>query len=120
MHAPHQGGQAVRSLFETELVIFKRGDKEEALPLVAGSASLKGKILFVTLTNTHASSAVEARVNLLGGAAAKGVTARILSGEIHAHNTFDQPEALIPQPFELRVFGRFFSISLPPASGVGA
>jgi alpha-N-arabinofuranosidase len=120
MYAPHQEGQAVRSLFETDMVTFKRGDKEDALPLVAGSASLKGKVLFVTLTNTHASSAVEARVNLLGGAAAKGVTARILSGEIHAHNTFDQPEALVPQPFTLGVSGSSFTISLPAASVVAA
>jgi alpha-N-arabinofuranosidase len=120
MYAPHQGGQAVRALFETDVVTFKRGDKEEALPLVAGSASLKGKTLFVTLTNSHASSTAEVQVNLLGGAAAKQVSARILSGEIHAHNTFDQPEALVPQPFPLDVSGSAFAISLPPASIVAA
>jgi alpha-N-arabinofuranosidase len=87
---------------------------------VAGSASIKGKTLFITLTNTHAASPVEVNVHLLGSAAAQKVSARVLCGEIHTHNTFDQPEALILQPLALAVSGSTFTIPLPPASAVAA
>lgn len=116
MYAPHQGGRAVRTMLETEPVTFKRGDKEESMPLLAGSASLKGKTLFITLTNAHAASLVEVKVSLLGGVVAQRVAARLLTGEIHAHNTFDRPEALIPQSLPLPASGSSFTLPLPPAS----
>ncbi|MFZ6026661.1 MAG: alpha-N-arabinofuranosidase [Chloroflexota bacterium] len=116
MYAPHQGGQAVRTLIETDTVSFKRGDKDETLPLVAGSASRKEKTLFVTLTNSHADQAQEATLNLLGGVTVQAVRASALSGEIHAHNTFEKPEALTPQPFAIDATGNSFSVTLPAAS----
>jgi alpha-N-arabinofuranosidase len=118
MYAPHQGGQAVRTLVETESVSFKRGEKDETLALVAGSASLKEKTLFVTLTNSHATQAQEITLNLLGGAAAQNVSASVLTGEIHAHNTFDKPEALTPQPMVVKATGSSFTVALPAASVV--
>ena len=121
MYAPHQGGQAVRSIVETDSVSFKRGDKEGALPLIAGSASLKDKALFITLTNAHASEEIEVMVNLLGSVSVKGCTANVLaarsaSSAIHAHNTFEQPEALIPHPFVIYPTGSAFTVKMPPAS----
>jgi alpha-N-arabinofuranosidase len=118
MYAPHQGGQAVRTLVETESVSFKRGEKDETLPLVAGSASVKGKTLFVTLTNSHASQSQEITLSLLGGAAAQNVSASVLAGEIHAHNTFEKPEALTPQPMSIQTTGSSFTLPLPAASVV--
>ena len=67
MYAPHQGGQAVRLLVDTESVTLQQGEKQGSLPVIAGSASLKGRPAFVTLTNAHATEAVEVAVNLLGG-----------------------------------------------------
>ena len=120
MYAPHQGGKAVRAVVESETVTFKRGEKEENLPILAGSASLKEKTLFVTLTNIHAKEACEVTVNLLGGASAQAGQARILSGEIHAHNTFEKPEALTPQSGALQAVGSSFKVNLPPASVMAA
>ena len=83
---------------------------------VAGSASLKGNQLFVTLTNAHATEAVEVGVHLLGGATAARCRARILTGEIHSHNTFEQPEAIQPGPFDVAPRGSRFTVTLPAAS----
>jgi len=121
MYAPHQGGQALRTLVETEEASFKRGEKEESLPLVAGSASRKDKTLCVTLTNAHAAQAQEVSLNLLGGSATQVLSASVLAGEIHAHNTFDQPEVLTPQPFKIQSLaasGSQLTIPMPPASVV--
>ena len=120
MYAPHQGGMAVRSLVETETVTYKRGDLEETLPVVAGSVSLRDKTLFLTLTNSHADQANKIRIDLLGGAKAVDSSGRILSGEIHTHNTFDQPETIQPCPFVLKASGSSFELEIPPAAVVAA
>jgi alpha-N-arabinofuranosidase len=115
MYAPHQGADSVRILVETGTVCYKKGDKEDSLQVVAGSASLKGKTLFVTMTNSHANQAEEVTINLLGSAKAVSASARVLTGEIHAHNTFDVPETLIPQAFVMAAKGSSFTFNLPPA-----
>lgn len=115
MYAPHQGGQAVRAIFETDKVTYQRAGKDETIPLVSGSASLKDKILFVTLTNAHATSTEEVKINLLGGAIVQATAARLLTGDIHAHNTFEWPEAVVPQPMALDASGNKFTVQLPPA-----
>jgi alpha-N-arabinofuranosidase len=84
--------------------------------MVSGSASLKGQILFLTLTNVNATDAVDVTVELLGGAAAQSGTARVLTGEIHAHNTFDAPETVALQPFAIDASGSTFTVTLPPAA----
>ncbi len=120
MYAPHQAGAAVRTRFETERISYQKGSQDGSIPAIAGSASIKGKTLFVTLTNSHANQEVEVRVSLLGGAKAAGEIARVLGGEIHAHNTFEQPEALQPAPFRMGASGEAFTTVLPPASIVAA
>src|SRR5690606_32278063 len=72
MHAPHQGATALRARIETSDIRFKKSNilqtswqsalqedetMEGCIPLVAGSASLKGKELFLTMTNSHAREA---------------------------------------------------------------
>ena len=121
MYAPHQGGAALRARrIETEQISYQKGSQAGSLPAVAGSASIKGKTLFLTLTNSHAGQEAEVRVSLLGGAKAAGETARMLCGEIHAHNTFEQPETLRPATFSFGASGEAFTTVLPPASVVAA
>ena len=72
MYAPHQGATALRTRIETPDINFKKSNilqtswqsalqkdetMEGSIPLVAGSASLKGKELFLTITNSHAREA---------------------------------------------------------------
>jgi alpha-N-arabinofuranosidase len=120
MYAPHQGGMSVRTLVDTDTVAFGAGAPDNRLPVVAGSASLKGKTLFVTLTNSHAEKEVEVSVELLGGMLADGCTAQVLSGDIHAHNTFDRPDVVETQPFAILASGAVANAVLPPASVVAA
>ena len=116
MYAPHQGGTSVRSLVETEPITFATGEGEGSLPAVAASASLKGKTLFVTLTNAHAAAEISADLRLIGGATASHGEARVLSGEIHACNTFADPNAVKPVSYRLEASGTSFTVALPPAS----
>jgi len=70
------------------------------------------------LTNSHAGQEIELLIELLDGASADGCVARILSGDIHAHNTFDRPNAVAPRSFAIDASGPAFRIVLPPASVV--
>jgi alpha-N-arabinofuranosidase len=126
MYALHQGGQAVRMTLSSDGTSAKVPDmrdmsspritsRELALPYVAGSASVKGKTLFLTLTNCHATESCDAQVQLLADVA-NGATARVLSGGIHAHNTYDKPEAIQPQAHEVKANGASVTVPLPPAS----
>ena len=116
MYAPHQGGQSLHTRLETDMVTFDRGGKPESIPCVAGSVSLKDDRLFLTLTNAHAVESAVLSLHLLGGATVQSASASILTGEIHAYNTFEQPESLVPTAYPLEAHGSVFSIHLPPAS----
>lgn len=116
LYARHQGGTAVRTHIETDEISYARGEKTGWLPVVAGSASIKGQTLFVTLTNSHASQAVETEIEVFGGAQISSVQAQVLTGEIHAHNTFAQPEALKPQASAIAPAKKLIHAGLPPAS----
>jgi alpha-N-arabinofuranosidase len=118
MYAPHQGGTSVRSLVEVESLTFATGEGEGSIPALAASASLRGKTLFVTLTNSHATAEVPADIRLIGGATAGCGKARVLSGEIHAHNTFADPAAVKPRDYPVDATGTSFAVRLPPASVV--
>ncbi len=131
MYATHQGAQSLRMRLETSEITFQKRHllkpiwqealqkwegTEGHLPVVAGSASLKGEALFVTLTNSHASEAAEVAVDLLGGAKICEAEGRVLSGEIHAHNTFAAPTQITPQPFKVDGKGTQIHLVLPAAS----
>jgi alpha-N-arabinofuranosidase len=133
MYAPHQGAQALRVRLETPELTFQKRHlikpswqeapqkwegQEGRLPVVAGSASIKEKTLFVTLTNSQAAEPCEICLDLLGGATATLRHAQVLAGEIHAYNTFDTPEAVRPAALDVAVRGSQVRLTLPPASVV--
>ena len=131
MYAPHQGGTSLRTRIETTTITFAKrfppnaiwqeaaqpGEKMEGkLAAVACSASLQEMTLFLTLTNSHAAEAAEATVDVLGGAQVGAASGRVLSGEIHACNTFDAPEQVTPQLLPVSASGAAIRVVLPPAA----
>jgi len=123
MYAPHQGATALRARLETPEISFnkenilQKGETADGhIPTVAGSASLKGQTLFLTLTNSHAREAAEVTVEIAGGARVDQASGQILTGEIHAHNTFDAPRQVTPQAFDVGFEFSELKLTLPPAS----
>ena len=130
MYAPHQGADALRVRVETPEITFQKRNllqpvsqeamlklegTEGRLPVVAGSASIKEHTLFLTLTNSHASEPVTVSVDLLGGAKVCQASGRSLSGEIHAHNTFDAPMNIQPEGLEIEIRNNQVCATLPAA-----
>ncbi len=129
MYATHQGGQAVRAEFSAPAVSFKaqidqRGPwgentspKASSLWGLNGSASVKGKVLTLTLTNPHLTDALDSEIVLRGGATATSVEATVLTAdEIHAHNTFEQPNTVEAKSATATANGKVVKFTAPPSS----
>lgn len=97
LYKAHKGGTSVRALFHSESIDCNVGGKEQKLPVLSGSASVKDKILTLTVVNTSAEETVYADLQILGVESVSEVSCSWLSypeGDIRAHNTFENPEVV--------------------------
>jgi alpha-L-arabinofuranosidase len=117
-YAAHVGGQSVRTVFSAPRIGYQRVNAAGSFWGLGGSATVKDRVLTLTVVNPHASEARDAEVAIRG--AAPATTARavtIAATDIHAHNTFAEPhavqarEASVSPPRDGLVAYRF-----PPAS----
>jgi alpha-L-arabinofuranosidase len=113
LYKPHQDGKAVRLLCDSAELDCTVNDKPRKLPQIAGSASVKEGVLTITLTNSHATEALEIGLNLHGGNLPETAeTATLTHTSIHEHNTYDAPEAVVPSYGTAKTKG----LTLPPSS----
>jgi alpha-N-arabinofuranosidase len=116
MYRPHHGGRAVRVDVQAPEVTFRAGGQERKLFRVAGAASVKEKELTLTLVHTHLKEPAEIMVRLRGGAA-DSVRQTVLTHEkLNAHNTFEEPTAVVPKTAAVAGPGAEVRCTLPPAS----
>src|SRR5262249_29868899 len=88
MYAAHQGAQAVRTAFSAPTATFTRDGKPQALWGLAGSASLRDKLLTVTVVNPHATEPRECAVSVRGVAVRDARAIVLASSDLRAHNSF--------------------------------
>ncbi len=114
MQMPHMQGQSIRTEFFADPISYVRNSLPSTVVALAGAASLKGKTLTLTVTNSHISEANEATIDLKGATVMSG-TARILAGDIRAHNSFENPNAVVPkdEKFEVK---KTLTFKFPPSS----
>jgi alpha-L-arabinofuranosidase len=116
MYATHQGARAVRAEFLCPSISYDRDGKPATFWGLQGSASLRGKELAITVVNPDVAQAREAEVTLLGGEAVSGRATVLSNADIHAHNTFDVPDAVRPRSEEWTATGRNVRYTFAPAS----
>ena len=117
MYRPHQGGKSLRMTVEAEPIAFKMQGPGGSIFRVAGSASVKGKMLTVTLVHAHASEPIELDLALQGGEAGKVSRTVLTADALNAHNTFDQPAVVTPKvQDEPKLSGKVLRLTLPAAS----
>ena len=103
MYQAHQGGQAVRLAALAPPIAFQQGETTAAMWGLAGSASLHGRRLVLTLVNPHVKEAQPAEI-VVRGASVRSCKVRTLSSpDIHAFNSFDNPHAVMPEDETLTV-----------------
>ncbi len=115
MYTAHHHGQSLRAIFEVPS-LGAAATKGNLLPALAGSASLRENNLVLTVVNPHAADSRESEIRLRGAAIQTGDARVLAAGDIHAHNTFDQPLAVAPRSLPVEVKGSAFTHVFPPAS----
>ncbi|PYR92601.1 MAG: alpha-L-arabinofuranosidase [Acidobacteria bacterium] len=94
-YAAHAGGQSVRSVFSAPRIGYQRVNAAGSFWGLSGSATIKDRVLTLTVVNPHVSEPRETEITLRGavpGANAKA--SAIAATDIHAHNTFAEPHAV--------------------------
>ncbi len=96
MYKHHQGATSVLTRFEGPEITFSPAGEEKSLPALSGSASVRDGVLTLSVVNSSATETLEAAIDFAEASAAL-TSARVLANaDIHAHNTFDAPAAVVP------------------------
>jgi alpha-N-arabinofuranosidase len=116
LYASHQGGQALRTVFSSPNLHYDRDGSAATFWGLRGSASVREKNLTITAVNPSTSEPRLAEI-ALRGATIKEASMKILSNaDIHARNTFDQREVVVPVAKPLSLSGESVVVEFPAAS----
>jgi alpha-N-arabinofuranosidase len=108
MYLAHQGALSLHTEFDTTNV----GD----LPILAGSSSIKDKVICLTITNLHATESMETEI-CINEAVVKEARITCLShDDIHAHNTFTKPMEVVPKMSKIELENGRLIHNFNPAS----
>ena len=108
MYRDHQGAQALP--VKAEGVGAVGGSKMPAVQVSASKLEHGG--ILVTAANLSMTDSQTVRLDL--GRTAESASGVLLTGEAHAHNTFDAPEAVKEQPLAVTVVDGAAEFELPP------
>lgn len=111
LYAAHHGGRSLRTEFNVPAATENAG-----LPVLAGSASLHDRRVVLTVANTHASEPSEADIRIRGGSVRSGQGRVLAAADIHAHNTFAEPRAVVSRDLEAKITAGANTLQFPPAS----
>jgi alpha-L-arabinofuranosidase len=116
LYAAHQGGQSLRTIFSAPNVRYDRDGKPATFWGLEGSASLREKELTITAVNPHTTESRLTEIVLRGGSAKDASMTLLTNTDIHAHNTFEQRDVVVPNTQSVSVSGERFVVELPAAS----
>ena len=97
LYQHHQGGTSLRTNVTAGEVRFVKESAVAKLPILSASASVKAGVLTLSVVNVHTAWPVEATLDLSGRTLADVTVDTLTDDDLAAHNTFDQPDRLIPR-----------------------
>ena len=113
MYAGHQGGESLRTEFSAPRVRYDRDGQAATFWGLNGSASIRGRNLFLTVVNPHVGEPREAEIVLRGGRFSSGSVTTIAHADIHAKNTFAHRDAVMPTTVSLSGGDRLVHVFAP-------
>jgi alpha-N-arabinofuranosidase len=116
MYSAHQGAQSIRAEFLSSDITYDRDGQPANFWGLKGAASLRDKNLTISVVNPDVAQPREAEIHLLGAEATSGQATVLATQDIHARNTFDQPDAVKPRAENWSPSGRSVKFTFPPAS----
>ena len=97
MYAAHQGARAVRLVSSAPAVSWTNGQQQErSLWGLNGSASVKGDVVTLTVTNPHLTEPREAEIAVRGATVRSATATTLAARDVHDHNTFEAPRTVVP------------------------
>ena len=115
LYASHQGGQALRSIFSAPNLRYDRDGQAASFWGLKGSASLRDKTLTITAINPSTNESRLAEIALRGASVKEASMSFLSSADMHAHNTFDRRDVVVPQTKPLRLSEGAVVVEFPPA-----
>ncbi|MFC5529794.1 alpha-N-arabinofuranosidase [Cohnella yongneupensis] len=118
MYKAHQDAEALAVHGEFGQYVIE--GESGSLAQVGVTASKKDGIVHVSLYNLHPTEGADVDLELRGTEGAYACSGKLLSaGAIHAHNTFEQPDTVAPQPYnDAALQNGKLKLNLPAASVV--
>ena len=99
MYVPHQHGEALGCEVLSEKIEFTLNGSTETIDRIAASCSRKADTITLSLVNTCADRPTDVAIVFFGIDDVKLKSWRVLAGDdIHACNSFDQPNRVTPAP----------------------
>ncbi len=118
MYAAHQGAQALRAEISTPDIRYSRDGEPASFWGLKGSASRKGNTVTLTAVNPDVAKAKDVQITLYGGKVKNASGVALAANDIHAHNTFDQPDTVRTAKLDLSTGADFVTATFPPGSVV--
>lgn len=116
MYAAHQGGQSVRTNVSSSKIAYTRNGKPATIEGLNGSASVRDKQLTLTVTNPDPKAASETEIGIHGAGVKEVIVTTLIAGDIHAHNSFENPRAIEPQAGQATIKSGSIICNFAPAS----
>ena len=114
MYRPHMGARFVPLQARADELTVPVQQGTARIPAVTGSASIRERNAFVTLTNPSLDSALAVRIRFAGGARAREGRGTVLThSDMRARNTFEQPKEVRLAPLPVAVSGASVAVELP-------
>ncbi len=116
MYVAHQGGKALRAVFSAPAIQYDRDGRPAQFWGLQGAASIHGKSLVLTVVNPSVSEPREAAISFAGATAKSGTVTVLSNSDIHAYNSFEHRDVVVPRTGELKVTGATLVTTFPAAS----
>ena len=115
MYKNHQGAELVESSVDEVIA----GSDDISVGAVSQSVSVKDDTVTITLSNASLNDEVEVKIDFSGNVLfTRPVEITVLTGDVHAYNTFDNPENIVPEYMTDDWNGGERIVKLPAASVV--
>jgi len=117
MYRHHQGAELLESSLSD---VTEIGMNDWRVPEITESCSVDANgIITVTLNNLSVSEDNDIEIVLAGGEAVTVEEANIVTGEMHAYNTFEQPDTVLEKRFDrYEIMHKVLKVSMPACSVV--
>jgi len=118
MYGAHQGGRSLRTEFSAPDIHYDRDGAPALFWGLNGSASEKGNVITLTVVHPELTKSIYTQIAVNGASISHASATSLTASDMHAHNTFDLPDAVKPAPLSVELAGSLINLSLPPASVV--